>query len=78
MLKLSGLSRGVEDRTGSRTKRTGAIERCAGGFGWPWTCRRRIAAESVSQEAETYVRRRPQTDCCGSARALGEMEAGSA
>jgi len=35
-------------------------------------------AKPGKQEAETYVRRRPQTDCCGSALALGEVEECSA
>jgi hypothetical protein len=33
---------------------------------------------SGCQRAKTFVRRRPQTNCCGSARTLGEMEECSA
>jgi hypothetical protein len=76
--QIERFSRSVEDGTESCTKASGAAERGAGGFGWPWARKRKIAAQSDSQEAETYVRCGPQTNCCGSAPALGDMEEGSA
>ena len=75
MPKLSGLVaelRTERDRAQKELEQLNAALAALGGLGHGSGGSSR---DSRSQEAETHVRRRPQTNCCGSALALGEMEA---
>jgi len=78
MPKLSGLVAELRtelDRAQKEAEQLNAALAACGGLGHAGA---RSPRSRARKEAETYVRRRPQANCCGPARTLGEMEECSA